>query len=99
MTEEQPLKISEERQKKLVRLALSKENYREIVRRLGHEPSDLALAIFGGLWSEHCSYAHSKLLLRRYFGSLVAPPYVAVEANAGAVNLEAAARFFAEKGK
>ena len=33
--------------------------------RLGREPNPLELGMFGALWSEHCGYKHSKLLLRR----------------------------------
>lgn len=97
MAKDEPLQISEEREKKLVALGLSGTKYQEIVRRLGREPSDLVLAIFAALWSEHCSYAHSKPLLQKYFGALPMPPYVRIEANAGAVNIDAVGRFFAEK--
>ena len=97
MAKDEPLEISEEREKKLVALGLSRAKYQEIVCRLGCEPSDLVLAIFAALWSEHCSYAHSKPLLQKYFGALPMLPYVRIEANAGAVNIDAAGRFFAEK--
>jgi len=93
------LEISGERKAKLARLALSEENYREIVRRLRREPSDLVLAIFAALWSEHCSYAHSKPLLQKYFGQLRMPPWAIAEANAGAINIDAAVRFDREKGE
>jgi phosphoribosylformylglycinamidine synthase len=32
---------------------------------LGRAPNDLELAVFSVLWSEHCGYKHSALLLRR----------------------------------
>ena len=32
---------------------------------LGREPNDFELAVFSLLWSEHCGYKHSALLLRR----------------------------------
>ena len=32
---------------------------------LGRQPNDFELAIFSVLWSEHCGYKHSALLLRR----------------------------------
>src|ERR1700709_844021 len=39
--------------------------YRVIVERLGREPGDVALAMLSLMWSEHCSYKHSRKLLRR----------------------------------
>ena len=44
-------------------LALSESEYEAIVERLGREPNDLELGLFGSLWSEHCGYKHSKPLL------------------------------------
>src|SRR5206468_12694745 len=32
---------------------------------LGREPNDFELAVFSLLWSEHCGYKHSRLLLKR----------------------------------
>jgi phosphoribosylformylglycinamidine synthase II len=46
-------------------VALSEEEYVEIVRQLGRRPNQLELGMLGVLWSEHCSYKSSKLLLRR----------------------------------
>ena len=46
-------------------IALSEAEYAAIVERLGREPNPLELGMFGALWSEHCGYKHSKLLLRR----------------------------------
>jgi len=71
----------------LEEIALSPREYELIVRRLGREPEPLELGMFGGLWSEHCGYKHSKLLLRRLpsrgRGVLVRPG----EENAGAVDI------------
>ena len=44
-------------------LALTEREYEAIVERLGREPNDLELGLFGSLWSEHCGYQHSKPLL------------------------------------
>ena len=44
-------------------LALSEQEYEAIVERLGREPNELELGLFGSLWSEHCGYQHSKPLL------------------------------------
>jgi phosphoribosylformylglycinamidine synthase subunit PurL len=32
---------------------------------LGRHPNDFELAVFSLLWSEHCGYKHSALLLKR----------------------------------
>ena len=45
-------------------LAISEGEYEAIVERLGREPNELELGLFGSLWSEHCAYKHSKPLLR-----------------------------------
>src|SRR5919201_1015717 len=47
-------------------IALTAEEYREIVRRLGREPTELELGMFGAMWSEHCGYKNSKPLLRLF---------------------------------
>lgn len=46
-------------------VALTPEEYREIVRQLGREPNRLELGMLGVLWSEHCSYKTSRPFLRR----------------------------------
>jgi phosphoribosylformylglycinamidine synthase subunit PurL len=46
-------------------IALSRDEYRLIVERLGREPNDVELGLFGALWSEHCGYKNSKPLLRQ----------------------------------
>ncbi len=72
---------------KLEALAISEAEYGAIVDRLGREPNDLELGLFGSLWSEHCGYKHSRPLLKTLPSEsdrlLVAP---GVE-NAGAVDL------------
>ena len=45
-------------------IALSEKEYQLIVERLGREPTEVELGMFGALWSEHCGYKHSKTLLR-----------------------------------
>ena len=47
-------------------LALSEKEYEAIVERLGREPNELELGLFGSLWSEHCGYKHSKPLLKMF---------------------------------
>ncbi len=45
-------------------IALSRAEYDLIVERLGREPNEVELGMFGALWSEHCGYKNSKPLLR-----------------------------------
>ena len=45
-------------------LGLTLSEHELIVQLLGREPNEVELAMFSLLWSEHCSYKHSKLLLR-----------------------------------
>ncbi len=45
-------------------VALSRDEYDLLVQRLGREPNDVELGMFGSLWSEHCGYKNSKPLLR-----------------------------------
>src|SRR5215470_2298225 len=47
-----------------VALGLTRAEYELIVDKLGRAPNQVELAMFSLLWSEHCAYKHSKLLLR-----------------------------------
>jgi phosphoribosylformylglycinamidine synthase subunit PurL len=47
-------------------LGLADEEFDRIRDLLGRGPNDLELAVFSLLWSEHCGYKHSALLLRRF---------------------------------
>ncbi|MEO0986437.1 MAG: phosphoribosylformylglycinamidine synthase subunit PurL [Cyanobacteria bacterium J06639_14] len=42
------------------------DEYEEIVRRLGRHPNRAELGMFGVMWSEHCCYKNSRLLLRQF---------------------------------
>jgi phosphoribosylformylglycinamidine synthase len=44
---------------------LSDEEFEQIKAVLGRDPNHLELALFGVMWSEHCSYKSSRLHLRR----------------------------------
>ncbi|HWF23957.1 MAG TPA: phosphoribosylformylglycinamidine synthase subunit PurL [Solirubrobacteraceae bacterium] len=46
-------------------LGLTDSEYELILVLLGRHPNDVELAMFSLMWSEHCSYKHSKRLLRR----------------------------------
>jgi phosphoribosylformylglycinamidine synthase len=47
-----------------VELGLTRDEYARIVDQLGREPNEVELAMFSLMWSEHCSYKHSRKLLR-----------------------------------
>ena len=76
-----------ELQQALDRLALSDREYEAIVERLGREPNDLELGLFGSLWSEHCGYKHSKPLLKMLAGHSSRLLVGAGAENAGAVDI------------
>ena len=44
-------------------IALSLSEYEMIVSTIDRDPNPVELGMFGALWSEHCGYKHSKLLL------------------------------------
>ena len=46
-------------------LGLTDGEFERIRALLGRDPNDFELAVFSLLWSEHCGYKHSALLLRR----------------------------------
>ncbi|MEP6589575.1 MAG: phosphoribosylformylglycinamidine synthase subunit PurL [Gemmatimonadota bacterium] len=45
---------------------LTDAEYRAIQQLLGRDPTLTELGIFSALWSEHCSYKHTKPVLRRF---------------------------------
>ncbi len=45
-------------------LGLTDGEYELICDKLGRDPNEVELAVFSLLWSEHCSYKHSRKLLR-----------------------------------
>lgn len=47
-------------------LGLKKEEYEKIVSILGREPNDLELNMYSAMWSEHCSYKHSRILFKHF---------------------------------
>lgn len=50
----------------VAREGLTPDDYDEIVRRLGREPNQAELGMFGVMWSEHCCYRNSRPLLRGF---------------------------------
>ena len=71
----------------LDRVALSEEEYKLIIQRLGREPSEVELGILGSLWSEHCGYKHSKPLLKLFPSKGKHVMAKIGEENAGAVSI------------
>jgi phosphoribosylformylglycinamidine synthase len=55
-----------ERAQPYAELGLTAAEYDRIRRVLGRRPTDAELAIYSGLWSEHCSYKSSKIYLRQF---------------------------------
>jgi phosphoribosylformylglycinamidine synthase subunit PurL len=45
---------------------LTESEFERILAMLGREPTLTELGIFSALWSEHCSYKHSKPILKRF---------------------------------
>jgi phosphoribosylformylglycinamidine synthase II len=69
-----------------LRHGLSEAEYGLVVEALGREPNVVELGMFGAMWSEHCAYKHSRLLLGRLprDGSAV---LVGPGENAGAIDI------------
>src|SRR5438874_6916776 len=67
-------------------LGLTDEEAVSIERILGRKPNELELALYGVMWSEHCSYKSSRIHLRRF---PVEAPWVLVGPgeNAGVVDV------------
>jgi len=72
--------------RKLREVALTADEYGVIVEALERPPNDVELGMLGVLWSEHCSYKTSKLLLRR-LPSTGAAVIQGPGENAGAVDI------------
>ena len=47
-------------------VGLTKAEYERILDLLGREPNDLELNMYGAMWSEHCSYKHSRALFKHF---------------------------------
>ncbi|MFM7553281.1 MAG: phosphoribosylformylglycinamidine synthase subunit PurL, partial [Actinomycetota bacterium] len=46
-------------------LGLADDEYTQIGALMGRAPNHFELAVFSLLWSEHCGYKHSRMVLRR----------------------------------
>ena len=47
-------------------MGLSDEEYNKVREILGREPNFTEVGIFSVMWSEHCSYKHSKPFLKQF---------------------------------
>ncbi len=47
-------------------VALSRDEYDQIVALLGRAPRPVELGMFGAMWSEHCGYKNSRPLLKKF---------------------------------
>jgi phosphoribosylformylglycinamidine synthase subunit PurL len=47
-------------------VALTEDEYRLIVEKLGREPSPVELGMFGAMWSEHCGYKNSRPIIKNF---------------------------------
>lgn len=47
-------------------VGLNKQEYDKVLEVLGREPNELELNMYGVMWSEHCSYKHSRALFRHF---------------------------------
>ena len=74
-------------QKLLDQTALTKSEYNLIISHLGREPNEIELGMFGALWSEHCGYKHSKLLLKLFPTTSKNILVKAGEENAGVIDI------------
>lgn len=68
-------------------LALTAYEYEQIVKRLGREPNELELGLFGALWSEHCGYMHTAKLIRTLPASSGRTLITAGTENAGVIDI------------
>ncbi len=49
-----------------IEFGLTDEEYSKILKDLGREPNDVELGMYSVMWSEHCSYKHSKPILKLF---------------------------------
>ncbi|ABR47141.1 phosphoribosylformylglycinamidine synthase II [Alkaliphilus metalliredigens QYMF] len=47
-------------------VGLKAKEYEGIVEMLGREPNELELNLYGVMWSEHCSYKHSRSMFKHF---------------------------------
>lgn len=70
-----------------MQLGLLESEYELICQKLNRLPTFTELAMFSGMWSEHCSYKNSILLLRELYNESERSVVAAGEENAGALKI------------
>ncbi|MHB9144834.1 MAG: phosphoribosylformylglycinamidine synthase subunit PurL [Symbiobacteriia bacterium] len=55
--------MSEKHAARWTAVGLTETEYSLVLDRLGREPNDVELQLYGVMWSEHCSYKHSRPVL------------------------------------
>ncbi|HEX3824246.1 MAG TPA: phosphoribosylformylglycinamidine synthase subunit PurL [Mycobacteriales bacterium] len=70
-------------------LGLKDDEYQRILEILGRRPTDTELAMYGVMWSEHCSYKSSKVHLRQFADNAPSSEamLVGIGENAGVVDV------------
>ena len=74
-------------QEKLKLYRLSQDEYQRISELLGREPRGLEWALFSALWSEHCSYKSSKVILKKFARTMNSSAQGGDQENAGIFDL------------
>ncbi len=70
------------------KLGLSSIEYEQIIAKLGRKPNFTELTMFSAMWSEHCSYKNSILLLKDMYCESERLLAVPGSENAGALKLD-----------
>lgn len=70
-----------------LKLGLLESEYKLICEKLKRTPTFTELSMFSGMWSEHCSYKNSILLLRELYNESSRSVVAAGEENAGALKI------------
>jgi phosphoribosylformylglycinamidine synthase subunit PurL len=63
-----------DREQPWAELGLKEDEYLTIREILGRRPTGAELAMYSVMWSEHCSYKSSKVHLRQFAETVIAPP-------------------------
>ena len=66
---------------------ITPEEYERILEVLGREPNFTELGIFSVMWSEHCSYKNTRLLLKTFPTQSPKVIVAAGEENAGVIDM------------
>lgn len=64
-------------------LNISDDEYSQIKSRLGREPNETETYLFSAMWSEHCSYKHS----RKYLAGFPKTGSIGADENAGGIKI------------